>query len=216
MKKIISTLLLMMNLIISFCQEDIPYLKELHIQEMHVDKNFSKKYIIQLNKLRVTYPLALKANNFIIEYEKDLDKLNKKRKKRKYTKYAHKSLKDEFNYNIKDLYKSEGTLLLKLIHRETGMTVYQIIKKFRGKLNASLYNSIGKLWQHNLDITYDKYGEDWITEIVIQDILSGKINFNFKIQKIDRIEYKSKMKIHNENIRKSRKKNRMMRKLFRR
>ena len=112
-------------------------------------------------------------------------------------------LVNEFNFNIKDLYRSEGTLLLKLIHRETGMTVYQIIKKYRGKLNASLYNSIGKLWKHNLDVTYDKYGEDWITEIVIQDILSEKINFNFKTKKIDKLEYKNRMKIYNENQKKS-------------
>ena len=206
MKKIISTLLLIMNSISSSCQGDTPYLKELHIQEMHVDKDFSKKYVIQLNRLRVAYPLALKANKLIIEYEKNLSKLYKKRKKRKYTKYAHKSLKDEFNYNIKDLYRSEGTLLLKLIHRETDMTVYQIIKKYRGKLNASLYNSIGKLWKHNLGITYDKNGEDWITEIVIQDILSGKLNFNFETKKIDKIEYKNRMKTYKENIKKSRKK----------
>ena len=216
MRKIISTLLLIINSVTSFCQGDIPYLKELYIQEMHVDKNFSQKYRIQLSRLRAAYPLALKANNLIIEYEKDLHKLNKQRKKRKYTKHALKSLKDEFNYNIKDLYRSEGTLLLKLIHRETGMSVYQIIKKYRGKLNASLYNSLGKLWQHNLDITYDKYGEDWITEIVIQDILSGKINFNLKTKKIDKQEYKNGMKIYNENLKKSRKKNRKKFKLFRR
>ena len=214
MKKTISTLLLIMNSITSFCQEDIRYLKELYIQEMHVDKNFSQKYRIQLNRLRAAYPLALKAKNLIIEYEEDLNKINKKRKKRKYSKNAHKSLKDEFNYNIKDLYRSEGTLLLKLIHRETGMTVYELIKKYRGKLNASIYNSIGKLWKHNLEITYNKYGEDWITEIVIQDILSEKINFNFKTKKIDKQEYKNGMKIYNENLKKSRKKNRKKLNLF--
>ena len=189
----------------SYSQEDLAIVKELDIQVMHVDKNFSRKYKTQLNHLRAVYPMALKAKQLIDNYERDLDDLKKNRKKKKYSKEAHQELKDEFSYNIRDLYQSEGDLLMKLIHRETGMTVHEIIKKYRGGMQSSLYNSMGKLWGHNLKDTYDANGDDWITEVVIQDILSGRISFDLKMDKLDKTAFKEGMKEYRDGRKRSRK-----------
>jgi hypothetical protein len=102
-------------------------------------------------------------------------------------------LKDEFVFNIRDLYSSEGDLLMKLVYRETGMTVNQIIKKYRGGLQNSFYTGIAKLWGQNLNSTYDPTGDDWITEIVIQDIESGRISFNKEMKKMKKADYKESM-----------------------
>lgn len=149
--------------------------------------------------------MALKAKQLIDNYERDLDDLKKNRKKKKYSKEAHQELKDEFSYNIRDLYQSEGDLLMKLIHRETGMTVHEIIKKYRGGMQSSLYNSMGKLWGHNLKDTYDANGDDWITEVVIQDILSGRISFDLKMDKLDKAAFKEGMKEYRDGRKRSRK-----------
>ncbi len=189
-------------------QEELAITKEQQITEMKVDRHFQWKYKHRLKQLRRTYPMALKAQELISQYEKDLADLNKKRKKKKYGKDAHNELKDEFTYNIRDLYESEGDLLMKLIHRETGMTVNEIIKKYRGGLQTGIYSGLAKLWGHNLDDTYDPDGEDWITEVVINDIESGKIAFDKKMAKLDKKEFKDGMKEYRNNRKESRKSNR--------
>lgn len=174
-------------------QETASIEKQQQIIEMRVDKNFNRKYQNQLRLLKRTYPMALKAKSLIDDYEADLAELNKKRQKKKYGKEAHSELKDEFVFNIRDLYSSEGDLLMKLVYRETGMTVNQIIKKYRGGLQNSFYTGIAKLWGQNLNSTYDPTGDDWITEIVIQDIESGRISFNKEMKKMEKADYKESM-----------------------
>ena len=200
-------------------QETASIEKQQQIIEMHVDKNFNTKYNRQLNLLKRTYPMALKAKSLIDEYEADLAEINKKRQKKKYGKEAHTDLKDEFIFNIRDLYNTEGDLLMKLVYRETGMTVNEIIKKYRGGFQNSFYSGIAKLWGQNLNATYDPAGEDWITEVVIQDIEAGRISFNKQMKKMDKSAYKDSMTNYRQDkkdsktkLKKIKKKNRQLKK----
>jgi len=174
-------------------QETASIEKQQQIIEMRVDKNFNAKYKNQLRLLKRTYPMALKAKSLIDDYEADLAELNKKRQKKKYGKEAHTELKDEFVFNIRDLYTTEGDLLMKLVYRETGLTVNEIIKKYRGGFQNTFYSGIAKLWGQNLNSKYDPAGDDWITEVVIQDIESGRISFNKEMKKMDKADYKESM-----------------------
>lgn len=184
-------------------QETASIVKEQEIAVMHVDKNFNAKYQRQLRLLKRTYPMALKAKTLIDEYEADLAKISKKRKQKKYGKDAHSDLKDEFIYNIRDLYTSEGDLLMKLVYRETGMTVNEIIKKYRGGVQNTIYTGMAKLWGHDLHATYDPNGEDWITEVVINDIESGKISFDKEMKKLDKAGFKESMSDYREDVKKT-------------
>lgn len=193
MLRIIIALVLMSFLNLVYGQEIASIEKQQQIVEMRVDKNFNSKYKRQLRLLKRTYPMALKAKSLIDQYEADLAELNKKRQKKKYGKDAHADLKDEFLFNIRDLYNTEGDLLMKLIHRETGLTVNEIIKKYRGGMQNTLYTGMAKLWGQNLNATYDATGDDWITEVVIQDIESGRISFDKEMKKMDKSDYKESM-----------------------
>jgi hypothetical protein len=174
-------------------QETASLEKQQEIVEMRVDKNFNAKYNRQLRLLKRTYPMALKAKALIDEYEADLSEIEKNRQKKKYGREAHSDLKDEFVFNIRDLYSSEGDLLMKLVYRETGMTVNEIIKKYRGGVQNSLYSGLAMLWGQNLNDTYDANGDDWITELVIQDIESGRISFDKEMKKLNKEGYKESM-----------------------
>lgn len=204
-KIFILTFLLSLPLL-SLSQEEIAELRDQDIPEMKVDLNFMSKYKRQLHLLRRTYPMALKAKELIDEYEADLESIDKKRKKKRYSKKAHQKLKDEFTYNIRDLYESEGNLLMQLVHRETGMTVNEVIKNYRGGFQTSMYGGIAKIFGQNLDATYDKNGDDWITEFVIQDIIAENIEFDSSMRKMDKKEYKSSMKDYRGRKKDSKKK----------
>lgn len=207
MLRIIISLIIASFSSIVFGQETASIEKQQQIAEMHVDKNFNSKYNRQLRLLKRTYPMALKAKALIDEYEADLAALEKKRQKKKYGKEAHADLKDEFIFNIRDLFNTEGDLLMKLVHRETGMTVNEIIKKYRGGIQNSFYTGMAKLWGQNLNAKYDATGEDWITEVVIQDIESGRISFDKEMKKLDKTAYKESMTDYRENIKRIKKEN---------
>ena len=189
-----------------------PVILEKEIQEMRADAKFDLHYRQTLRGLKRVYPLALTAKEYILGFEKDLSEMDKKRQKKKYSKEAHQTLKEQFIWDIKDLYISEGILLMKLIHRETGFTVSEIIKKYRGSFHSSMYEGMGKIWEQDLNVRYDPYGDDWITELIINDIIKKRIPFEWKMQPLDKTKYKENMKEYRDQRKEFKKVKRQSRK----
>jgi len=194
MSKVFKLLFSLFIPLLSLSQVDTTIIKEQNIPEIKVDREFRSKYKRQLQLLRRTYPIALKAEQVLTDYEEHIGELGKRRLKKKYSRAVMKQLKRQFSYSIRDLYVSEGHLLMKLIYRETGMTVNEILKKYRGGFSKSFYDGIALLFDQDLNSKYDANGEDWITEMVIQDIISRKIKFNFTLRELSKEEYKKSMK----------------------
>tara|TARA_R110002072_G_scaffold192412_2_gene349399 strand:+ start:871 stop:1515 length:645 start_codon:yes stop_codon:yes gene_type:complete len=206
MVKIIISVFIVSFSMVSLSQDNLMATKDQEIPEMRVDRNYKQKYRRQLHLLRRTYPMALKAKELIDQYEADLVDIQKKRKKKKYSKKAHQKLKDQFTFNIKDLYQSEGNLLMKLIHRETGMTVNNVVKNYRGAFQTAMYTGMAKVFGQNLNATYDATGDDWITEAVINDIETGKIKFDKSMRLMKKADFKARKKDYNKAKKASRKK----------
>ncbi len=161
-----------------------------YLPEISVSKDYYSKYKTTLRRLRKVYPLALYASQKLIEIDSQLVTLESKRKKKRYTKKSNLELREDFHYVILDLYTSEGILLMKLIHRETGLTVSQIIEKYRGKFRSEINDNLGKFWDQDLDAKYNPTGEDWMVEKVLQDIHSDIISFDFEPKLITKDEHK--------------------------
>lgn len=154
------------------------------------------------------YPYALYASDVLYNLDEEAEHLEKKRKEKRLYKDAYKGLKDDFKYFLLELYTSEGVMLMKLIHRETDMTVYDIAEKYRGKGRAEMFDLMGKIWDQDVHIKYDPAGEDKIAEHVIKDIENGIINFNGDIVIIDKEQYKTNQKNYRKRKREAKKKNR--------
>lgn len=178
------------------------------IVEVKIMKNFERKYQQRLRLMKRVYPIALHAKKMVEEHEENLEGVTKKRKQKKLAKKTHKSLKDEFSYNIRDLYIHEGELLIRLVHRETGMTVAEIIETFEGKASRKWYNGLAKLGGQNLESRYDPDGEDYLTELIILEIEAGNISFPLEMKTVDKQEFKEGMKEYRENKKDIRKANR--------
>jgi hypothetical protein len=172
----------------SFSQKDLSETREL--DEVYYENNYQAKYNRQLRRVRRVYPLALKAAELINEIDTELQNEDSNRKRKKIAKKYQKELKSNYVYAIKDLYIEEGKLLMKLIHRETGMSTAQIIAKYKGRFKSELYDQMGKIWDQDLDATYDPTGKDWLTEIVIRDVLSKEVSFEPEAKKLTKEEYK--------------------------
>ena len=81
-----------------------------------------------------------------------------------------KWLKESYSDRLKKLTKSEGRILVKLIHRETNITTYDIVKSYRGRFNAFFWQSMARIWDNDLKTKYDPVNvkEDEFIEHIIQ------------------------------------------------
>lgn len=157
-------------------------------------KDFQRQYRRSYIRLKKVYPLALYTKELVYQMDKELAEMESKKEIRKYKKHTQEELKKQFTYVLKDLYTTEGELLMKLIHRETGLTVSEILHKYKGGLQAEIYESIAKLWGQNMDSKYDPDGEDWIIEILIAEINAKEIPFNYEPRILSKEEFKKTQK----------------------
>ena len=59
-------------------------------------------------------------------------------------------MRDEYEDKLKKLTINEGKILVKLIHRETDITPYKIVKSYRGRFNAFFWQTMARIWDNNL------------------------------------------------------------------
>ena len=176
------------------------------IEEVKIIQNFALRYNSRLSTMRRVYPIAISAKKTVEAHQEELEGITKKRKRKKLGKKTHKKLQEEFNYNIRDLYRGEGELLIRLVHRETGMTVADIIELFEGKTRRKWYNGLAKIGGQDLEKQYDPKGEDYLTELIIQEIEAGAISFSLKMNTVDKVAFKEGMAEY-RTIRKNTRKN---------
>jgi|SRR5690554_1175199 len=172
--------------------------------------NFNAQYRSALRRVRRVYPLALEAARVIDSLDRELEDINKNRKERKLMRKTHQSLKHDFKFLLKDLYVSEGIVLTKLIHRETGMTVAEIISKYKSGFQASLYTGLAGMFEQDLDAIYQPTTEDFVIECVIQDIISGKVDFDPTFEIVDKEQHKVNKKEYREERKKNKKRNKKL------
>lgn len=163
-------------------------------ESFNVPANFQGEYRIALRRVKKVYPLALYAAEVIDSLDREMEKLNKRRKQNRVVRQTKKSLMDEFKFVIRDLYVSEGQILTKLIYRETGMTVREIIKSYKNGFEAFVYDGMASLFEQNLDAKYYPQTEDFVIECVVQDLLSGKVPFDPTFETMDKKEFKQSKK----------------------
>ena len=140
------------------------------------NKREKKKYSQLEVDLMKTYPLALIVSSElkIVNAEFESSHADAARRKvyiRWYQKYVYKTYID----TLKTLNASQGRLLLKLIHRETGKTPYELIKSYRGGFNAFFWQSMAFMAGANLNSKYDPE-ENMMMEHILRRFKSGEFN----------------------------------------
>ena len=151
---------------------DIPSIEVLSF----IDNKEKIKYRILKRKVLKVYPYAIYTKNKLVEIEQDLKGISKNRKKKKYTKEVSKFLKDELGQKMRNLTRSEGNILVKLIYRETKVSTYKLLKQYRGSFNAMFWQTMAKIYDNDLKQEYspENVREDiFIEHIIIQAKLEG-------------------------------------------
>jgi hypothetical protein len=116
--------------------------------------------------VRKALPYAKLAAFRLQLMEDNLNLLTSEKAKKKYIKECEKSIKKQFMDDLKNLYVEEGKILLKLIHRETGKTSFDIMKNYGGTFETIFYQAMAKTYQANMKATYDPIIDYQIEEII--------------------------------------------------
>ena len=143
------------------------------------------KFLEEYNRLRnavyVTYPYGRTAGYVINDVNSHLQGLSKSERK-KYIKSREKDLKKEFSDPLSNLSVYQGKVLMKLINRETNNNCYDIIKDYRGGLNARMYQTVafffGSSLKQDYDIAHDK--TDRQIESIVNEINGFWYNNSYK------------------------------------
>lgn len=131
---------------------DAIYLDEVRILERlkFIDKDERIKYLILKRKTIKVYPYAKLASERLEALNERLESLENKRERRRYSKMIQKYIEEEFSAELKKLTKSEGQILVKLIHRQTGKTAFELVKELRTGWRAFWYNNTASLFDISL------------------------------------------------------------------
>jgi hypothetical protein len=126
-------------------------------------------YTLKRKTLKV-YPYAKMASERLTKLNSRLLKIKSNRKKKKYTKLLEKFIQDELTEELKKLTKTEGQILVKLIHRETGITAYDLVKELRNGFRAFSYSIIAKFFDISLKKEFNPKNNK--EDLFIEDILT--------------------------------------------
>ncbi len=133
-------------------------------------KKDRRRYLILRRKTIKVYPYAKLAAERLESLQERMDKLEKKKDKKRYAKRIQKYIEEEFSAELKKLTRTEGQILVKLIHRQTGTTAFDLIKKLRSGWRAFWFNSTAKVFDISLKREFDPENEkeDYLIEDILQ------------------------------------------------
>ena len=118
-----------------------------------------EKYIAEWTRLRnavyVTYPYARVAGITINDINAKLANVTSKKQRKEYINSREKELKKTFSDPLSNLSVYQGKVLMKLINRQTGNNCYEIIKEYKGGMNARLYQTVAFFFGSSLKQQWD-------------------------------------------------------------
>lgn len=138
------------------------------------DKDELREYLVLRRKVRKVWPYAHLASSRLDSLNNRLAKMQTKSQKRKYMRMIQSYVEDEFTDELKKLSRTEGQILVKLMHRQTGETTFDLVKDYRSGWKAFWYNTTANMFSISLKREYNPFEER--EDFMIEDILHRSFN----------------------------------------
>jgi hypothetical protein len=155
--------------IVNYKEEEMVWVSRLSPAKL---AKFKEEWTRLRNAVYVTYPYARTAGAVINDINKNLTGVADKKERKKYMKTREKELKKEFSDPLTNLSVYQGKVLMKLINRQTGNNCYEIVKEYKGGVNARFYQTmawfVGGNMKQDWDLaknTMDRDIENFVREI---------------------------------------------------
>jgi len=157
-------------------------LPEIEIKEVTINGNrkfFAGfqywRYERLVYNVKKVYPYALIVREKLKDVNATLEKLPDDKERKNYIKEVEKQVFHDYEDDMRDMTITQGKLLIRLIDRETDNTSYDLIREYRGKISASFWQGIARLFGTNLKEEYDPFGDDFLIEKIICEIDAGRL-----------------------------------------
>jgi len=143
-------------------------------REFESDADY-RKYLKFRRYAAKVFPYAKEGIRIFREVEYASQHLSKRDRKKR-VKELEKELKSEFEEPLTKLTKLQGKILIKMIEKETGESMYDLMKKVKGRFTAFSWHQFSKLYSYDLKEGYE-FGKYEILDAVLQDFdLSYRID----------------------------------------
>ena len=144
-------------------------LEEVVVFKQKLSPAEKKEFQLLQNRVYKVYPIAKIAAERLTVLNKNMDKMKTNREKKKYFKIVEDYMENEFTGQLKKLSRKQGQILVKLIHRQTGYTTFELIKDYKSGWKAFWSNNTAKLFDINLKTKYAPYevNEDFLIETIL-------------------------------------------------
>ncbi|MDA8850504.1 DUF4294 domain-containing protein [Flavobacteriaceae bacterium] len=139
-----------------------------------------RQYLILQRKTIKVYPYAKLAADRLDSLKNRMGSIKSKRKQKKYTRMVQKYLEEEFTEKLKKFTITEGQILIKLIHRQTGETAFDLVKDLRSGWRAFWYNNTARIFNMSLKLPFDPQNseEDYLIEdILLRQFQNGRLDY---------------------------------------
>jgi Domain of unknown function (DUF4294) len=148
---------------------DTILLDEVVISKIKLSAEDQKQFLLLQNRVYKVYPFAKIASERLSMMNKTMDKLKSNKEKKKYFKIVEDFMDNEFKEKLKKLSHKQGQILVKLIHRQTGISTYDLIKDYKSGWKAFWSNNAARLFDINLKEKYQPYSnnEDFLIETIL-------------------------------------------------
>jgi len=145
-------------------------LPEIIISKEKLDPEAQKQFLILQNRVYKVYPYAKLAADRLTALNAGMARLKTNREKKKYFKIVEDYLNNEFEGRLKKLSRKQGQILVKLVHRQTGITTYELIRTLKSGFKAFVSNSTANLFDISLKKEYQplEVNEDYLIETILQ------------------------------------------------
>lgn len=105
----------------------------------------------------------------------EMAKLSTDKERRIWWRKFERSLFKKYEKDFRNMYASQGRMLMKLLDRETDKTSYELIQHYKSKAAANFWQFIAKLFKNDLKEEYDGNDKDRITERIIVLVEAGEL-----------------------------------------
>lgn len=139
-----------------------------HPPRFSSDEDRKQYYILRYRVQKVFKYARLAAVRLEIMRE-TLDTISSARVRKLHIQRTQKYIEDQFTEELKKLSQKQGQILVKLIHRQTGMTAYNLVKDLRSGWRAFWYNNTA--WFYNISLKKEYDPENVKEDFLIEDIL---------------------------------------------
>ena len=157
---------------------DTIQLPEVLIYRGKMDADARKQFLLLQSRVYKTYPYAKLASERLTILNKGMANLKTNKEKKRYFKIVENYLSNEFEAKLKKLSRKQGQILVKLIHRQTGTTTYELVKNLKSGWKAFWSNTAASMFDINLKTKYAPFdvNEDYLIEtILVRAFDSGRL-----------------------------------------